>query len=84
MPVTCLRVSAYSWAEKEKGTSEMKSYLFALGLALCCVVQAEWKEVTTISNQVDQCGWSRAGLLWVDCSGDPNIVITSTESDHVC
>ncbi|XP_015687112.1 uncharacterized protein LOC107302513, partial [Protobothrops mucrosquamatus] len=29
----------------------MKSYLFALGLALCCVVQAEWKEVTTISNQ---------------------------------
>nr|AFH66956.1 lipocalin [Trimorphodon biscutatus] len=27
----------------------MKSLLFALGLALCCFVQAEWKEVNTTS-----------------------------------
>ncbi|XP_070614270.1 extracellular fatty acid-binding protein-like [Erythrolamprus reginae] len=27
----------------------MKSLLLALGLALCCFVQAEWKEVTTTS-----------------------------------
>ncbi|XP_026550377.1 extracellular fatty acid-binding protein-like, partial [Notechis scutatus] len=29
----------------------MKSLLFALGLALCCVVQAEWKEMTTCRKQ---------------------------------
>ncbi|XP_070790333.1 extracellular fatty acid-binding protein-like [Pituophis catenifer annectens] len=49
MPVTCLRVSEYSSAEEEKGPSEMKSLLFALGIALCCFVQAEWKEVTKTS-----------------------------------
>ncbi|NRM46465.1 lipocalin/fatty-acid binding family protein, partial [Salmonella enterica subsp. enterica serovar Typhi] len=32
--------SEYSSAEKEKGPSEMKSLLIALGLALCCLVQA--------------------------------------------
>ncbi|KAM3825488.1 uncharacterized protein M6D78_015820 [Vipera latastei] len=34
----------------------MKSWLFALGLALCCVVQAEWKEVTTVSKK-DMVRW---------------------------
>ncbi|NRM55287.1 hypothetical protein F3A58_23825, partial [Salmonella enterica subsp. enterica serovar Typhi] len=29
----------------------MKSLLFALGLTLCCVVQAEWKEVTTARKE---------------------------------
>ncbi|XP_070811886.1 extracellular fatty acid-binding protein-like [Pituophis catenifer annectens] len=29
----------------------MKSLLIALGLALCCLVQAEWEEVTTASDK---------------------------------
>ncbi|ETE57263.1 hypothetical protein L345_17025, partial [Ophiophagus hannah] len=29
----------------------MKTLLFALGLALCCVVQAEWEEVTTCREE---------------------------------